>query len=155
QGKTLYRDIAYFNGPLSPYVNAAWFALVGPGIAKLEIANFAVLAAIAAMSSLLVRRVAGWEAAAAGALALVTIFAFGALTVLGCFNYLLPYSHELTHGLLLLLVLVLAIERFAATGSRASAAAAGLLFGLILLTKPEIVIAGGAASIVGLTLALV
>src|SRR5437868_11709522 len=29
QGKVLYRDIAYFNGPLSPYFNALVFKVLG------------------------------------------------------------------------------------------------------------------------------
>ena len=28
EGEVLYRDIAYFTGPLSPYLNALWFRLL-------------------------------------------------------------------------------------------------------------------------------
>src|SRR5215217_4972709 len=46
QGKVLYRDIAYFNGPLSPYFNALIFKLLGPGLMKLASVNIAILIAI-------------------------------------------------------------------------------------------------------------
>ena len=32
QGQVLYRDINYFNGPLSPYLDALLFKLFGPSI---------------------------------------------------------------------------------------------------------------------------
>ena len=34
-GQSLYRDIAYFNGPLSQYLNAGLFALLGVGMRTL------------------------------------------------------------------------------------------------------------------------
>src|SRR3954469_13354095 len=46
QGKVLYRDIAYFNGPLSPYFNALIFKLLGPGMMKLASVNYAHLIVI-------------------------------------------------------------------------------------------------------------
>lgn len=153
-GKVLYRDIAYFNGPLSPYVNAGWFALVGPGITKLLALNGVVLTAIAAATWRLIRRVAGWGAAAASVLVLVTVLAFGPLTNFGSFSYLLPYSHEMTHGLLLLLLLLTAIDRFVRKGGVSSVILAGAMLGLILLTKPEFVIAGCITLAVGFGLTI-
>ena len=38
-GAQLYRDLAYFNGPLSPYLNALWFDLFGVGLRTLVWAN--------------------------------------------------------------------------------------------------------------------
>ena len=46
EGGALYTDLAYFNGPLSPYANAAWFGLVGEGVLTLAAANLLVLAGI-------------------------------------------------------------------------------------------------------------
>lgn len=154
EGRVLYRDIAYFNGPLSPYINAFWFALVGPGIAKLEAANGVILAAIAAATWHLVRRVAGFPSAAASVLVLSTLFAFGPLTTIGSFSYLLPYSHEMTHGLFLLLLLLAALDRFLRIGGRLCVVLAGFLLGLILLTKPELAIAGCTVAVVGFGLAV-
>src|SRR5579885_3012526 len=35
-GKVLYRDVAYYNGPLSPYFNALMFKVFGVGLHVLE-----------------------------------------------------------------------------------------------------------------------
>src|SRR5258707_11776497 len=43
QGKVLYRDIAYYNGPLSQYWNAGLFAVFGVGLRTLVWANLIVL----------------------------------------------------------------------------------------------------------------
>src|SRR5437773_9136736 len=43
QGKSLYRDIAYFNGPLSPYFNSLLFRVFGASLMTLAWANIAIL----------------------------------------------------------------------------------------------------------------
>ena len=43
QGQVLYRDIAYFNGPLSPYFNALVFKTFGVGLMSLAWVNIAIL----------------------------------------------------------------------------------------------------------------
>ena len=45
QGDTLFRDIAWFNGPLSPYWNALWFRAFGTGLMTIVLVNLALLAA--------------------------------------------------------------------------------------------------------------
>src|SRR3954464_5474836 len=49
QGKVLYRDIAYFNGPLSPYFNSAVFRIFGVSMMKLVYVNLAILIGILLM----------------------------------------------------------------------------------------------------------
>src|SRR5205085_4695112 len=44
QGKVLYRDIAYFNGPLSAYFNSFLFRTLGVSLLTLVVANIAILA---------------------------------------------------------------------------------------------------------------
>src|SRR6476619_6142273 len=39
QGKVLYRDIAYFNGPLSPYLNTLVFKIFGVSLMSLVWVN--------------------------------------------------------------------------------------------------------------------
>ena len=45
-GRVLYRDLASFNGPLSPYVNALWFAIGGTSLRTLVIANACLTVAL-------------------------------------------------------------------------------------------------------------
>src|SRR5690348_4495224 len=43
-GDVLYRDINYFNGPLSPYFNAAIFRVFGVSIRTLKLTNVIIIA---------------------------------------------------------------------------------------------------------------
>jgi hypothetical protein len=42
EGRVLYRDLASFNGPLSPYLNALWFTIGGVSLRTLVVANTAI-----------------------------------------------------------------------------------------------------------------
>jgi hypothetical protein len=52
-GDVLYRDLAYFSGPLAPYVNAGLFRAFGPGLMVLACTNLVVAVLIAALLSCL------------------------------------------------------------------------------------------------------
>ena len=43
EGKALYTDIAYFNGPLSPYLNSIWFRLFGVSLTTLIVCNIIIV----------------------------------------------------------------------------------------------------------------
>jgi hypothetical protein len=153
-GKVLYRDVAHFNGPLSQYVNALAFVLLGASLRVQVVANLVVLAIVAVLIHRGAEEVGGRLAAAAAGLVYMTTFAFGPLTQMGSFSFLAPYSHEVTHGAVLLLVLMLWLFRFQRSGRRREIVAMGLTLGLLFLTKPELWLAGaaGAGTGVGLTL---
>ena len=51
EGDVLFRDIAWFNGPLSPYWNALWFRVFGAGLMTLACVNLALLALTTAVLS--------------------------------------------------------------------------------------------------------
>ncbi len=148
-GKVLYRDIAHFNGPLSQYADALWFRAFGASFRSLVLADLAVLLAISALIYIGARLLAGRLAAFWACLVLLVVFAVGPLIPFGSFSYLAPYSHELTHGVLLLFLLVLSLVRHARGGGPGASALAGLLLGLLLLTKAEVAAAGLAATAAG------
>ena len=112
QGEVLYRDIAYFNGPLSPYFNAVWFGLFGPGVWTLVSVNCGVLIGMLAMMFYIVQYIADRFSATVFCIFFLCIFAFGVIMPGGNFTYLLPYSHEMTHGVFLLLGLLASLIRF-------------------------------------------
>ncbi len=144
-GQRLYADVAYFNGPLSEYANAALFRLFGVGLMTVVWANLAILAGVLAM----VYRLAGTTAAVVAA----TVFAFGQYVGIGNYNWACPYTHEVTHGVALGLAAVAAVARFGRTGRRAWLAAAGAAVGLCALTKAEVSAAAVVAVGVGTVLA--
>lgn len=141
EGRTLYADLPYFNGPLSPAVNALCFRLMGPSLQALVLLNLAVTMAIAAMVHILVRHLAGRFAAAIAGLAFVVFFAFAQFMPGGSYNYLAPYSHEATHGLALSIASLVCFGAYVRGGRAAWAAGCGVTAGLAFLTKAEFTIA--------------
>ncbi len=137
EGDVLYRDLAHFNGPLSQYLNALLFRLCGAHVLTLSLANLLVLAGVLVLVWRLVRRLADRLTATVAGLAVLGMFAFGQHMLCGNFNWVSPYSHEITHGIALgLLALHLVL--------RGSLAASGFVLGLVFLTKPEVFLAAAA-----------
>jgi len=146
EGAVLHRDVVYVSGPLSPYWNAAVFRVLGDGLDSLFAVNALLLALLCAVWFGLLRFVADRAAAWAGCAVLLTVFGFAQYVGIGNYNYLAPYSHELPHGLLLASLGIAAWTR--AAGRRPSGwdAGAGLAFGLVALTKIEVLVAAAAAN---------
>ncbi|MBD3162317.1 MAG: hypothetical protein GF328_09440, partial [Candidatus Latescibacteria bacterium] len=99
-GEVLYRDLAYLNGPLSPTFNAALFALFGTGIRTLAIANIVLIGVQIVVLYRLLAFVGSRFSATIASLVFVLLFAFGTQRITGNYNNVMPYSHELTHGIL-------------------------------------------------------
>lgn len=147
EGEVLYRDIvSYFNGPFCPYLHALLFRMFGASLRTLVIFNIGVAAAIGAIIFRLTERVAGATAASAGSVTFFILFAFAQFLPTGNYNYVCPYSYELTHGIALTLAMMLALDAAKRTSSRRWCAAAGICFGLIWLTKAEISLAASVAA---------
>ncbi len=140
-GEVLYLDIAYFNGPLSPYWNALWFRWLGVGLDVLVAINLVLLVVLTVLLHRLLVAVSSPLPATFGTASFLLLFAFGSYVEGGNYTYLAPYSHEMTHGLLLSLVALYCLGRFTDGGRPGWAAACGLSVGLVFLTKPEIFVA--------------
>jgi len=153
QGQVLYRDIATYNGPLSQYWNALWFLMLGASLRTLVIANLVLLGGLIILLHHVMRRVAGELAAVGACLVFVLVFAFGQYTGIGNYNYVCPYAHEMTHGLLLSLAATACVWGFPRRGLPALLLG-GLCLGGAFLTKSEVFQAGaaGAVGALGLTI---
>ena len=139
EGDVLYRDVASVYGPLSPYANAALFRVFGTGLRTLALANLAILAVLTGLLAAIVNAgaaTARW-AGMAGALVFLPLCGFAQLVPAGSFNFVAPYAHEATHGLLLGAAAVFSALRFLRARRLGWAAAAGAFCGLAFLTKPE------------------
>lgn len=162
RGAVLYQDVAYFNGPLSPHVNALLFHTFGEGLMTLAWANLLACAGIVGLVCRLAWRscdpdrpvVAATATSAAGVM-VCAMFAFAQYVDVGNYNYVTPYSHELTHGLLLSLLSMAAALRAGDAGGATTgrpnpvwAGVSGGLLGLVFLTKPEIFAAAVVAVVV-------
>jgi len=151
-GKALYADIAYFNGPLSPWLNSLVFRTFGVGLVTLVVANLAVIVAISVMLYVLLREMGGRFTATVGTLVFLTVFAFGQYIRQANFDYVTPYSHEMTHGTALSLAAMVLLRIHLRRGGVGSALGCGLAVGLTFLTKAELFVAVAFAVVVGLVL---
>jgi len=141
-GAVLYRDLFYFGGgPLAQYFNALLFKIFGVSFSTLIFANLIFTAGIVL---LVFRRFLAaadaWTATLIGA-AIVVVFAFAEYTPIGNYNYIAPYSHEATYGLMLSICALAMLSDWINSKKIRYAIAAGFCAGLVLLTKPDIFMA--------------
>ncbi len=137
RGKVLYRDLAYFNGPLSQYFNAVMFRCFGVGLWTIAWANLVIAAISAGMIYLILRKIGSTLTATMGGISFFCLFAFGRFDKIGNFNWICPYRQEVTHGMAMSLAAMLCVARYGSSGRRIWPIAAGILCGLVFLTKAE------------------
>ena len=101
QGDVLYVDIAYFNGPFSPYFNATLFRLFGSSLTTMIVTNVVLLTILTTIVFRLLNRVVRHRTALIACATFLIVFAFSHSLRIGNYNYICPYSHELTHGIIL------------------------------------------------------
>jgi 4-amino-4-deoxy-L-arabinose transferase-like glycosyltransferase len=148
-GKVLYRDLAYVQGPLSPYLNAFWFTLFGASIRTLVFANLALLAFSVCLLYRLLAEIGGRFSATVAGLVFLTLFAFVQYGVIGNYNYICPYRHETTHGMLLSLGALACFAAYLRISKTWTVAGAGFCTGLLALTKGEFLVAEASALFCG------
>ena len=141
QGAVLYRDVAWINGPLSPYVNAVVFCLFGASLRTLVLTNVALLGVLSIFLYRVMAAISTRRLAVIAVGTFLSLFAFSQLTEFGNYNFVCPYSHEITHGVLLAIATVYVMHSWLRRGRPLLAFVAGLLTGMALLTKPETAIA--------------
>jgi hypothetical protein len=149
EGRPLYADMAYRNGPFSHYLNALWFLLFGASVRTLVLCNLAILVAITAMLMRILRLSCGRIAAAVCACFFLAVFAFSQYGLIANFNYVTPYQHAQTHGILLGFSMILAIVEAERRGSALWSALAGACLGLLFLGKVEIFVPAAATALAG------
>ena len=145
-GQLPYVDYVYYYGPLAPFALSLFFLAGGDGMAPALAFGLLMAVAILAATYALARTRVGVLGAFL-ATALVVPVAFST----NQFSFVDPHTHSATLAVLLALLVLLALHRFAQHGSRGSLAAAGVFAGLTLLTRPEFAIAvllGGGAWLV-------
>jgi len=136
-GKILYRDIFYPYGFLPPYFIATLMALFGVNLSVSAGAGII----IAALSSLLVYRIARFFLAAPEACLTVTAFiacfVFGSYSSGGIFNYILPYSFATVVAGLFIMAAVYYFLRFIIREARSDLSRALLFIYLSALSRPD------------------
>lgn len=155
QGKVLYRDIAYFNGPLSAYFNTVVFSVLGVKIGAIVAVNLALLAALTAIIWRLWSVIGDRLSATVSCIVLLTVFSFIQLVGVGNYNFVTPYSHEITHGIILSFASILMLAIYLQNPKPMKLWIAGLLLGSVFLTKAEVFLAAGCGVGAGAVLAVI
>ncbi len=145
EGKVLYTDIAYFNGPLSPYLNSLWFRLFGVSLMTLAVCNMVIAAGLIVLLYRLLLDIGDRVSATAACVVFAAILGFGNIDVVGNYNYICPYSHEVTHGMVLAIAAIWCVSMYHRRRRMIYVAGAGLALGLAFLTKAEMFLAAAAA----------
>lgn len=141
EGDVLYRDIAWFNGPLSQYFNGLLFYVFGKSLDVLYAANLAILISVVILIYTIVLKLSDVAAAVVAVVFFLHISAFGYVTEVGNYNFIAPYSHEMSHGILLLLLSMFFLIRFYERQNKKNAFICGFIVGLSILTKLEVAFA--------------
>ena len=151
-GRVLYRDLAHLHGPLSPYLNALWFRMLGVSLTTLIVANLLILAFITGMIYFIIKEACDRFTATLSTFVFLCVFGFAHLLRNGNYNYICPYAHELTHGVLFALLVIILLSHSRNRLRYGSIFLAGLFSGLAFLGKVEVFASIIAVAAVGLFL---
>jgi len=143
-GDLLYKDLAWFNGPFSAYLNAGAFRLFGADLGTLFWTSLCIAALAAVLVYVTVARAFGQLGGWLGLMTFLLVFVFGHLGGAN-YNWVAPYSHELPQGVTLSLAALLAMDAADQDRKRTNRwrFVAGALLGLVALTKVEATLALG------------
>ena len=141
EGGKLFKDVDDLYGPLSRFVDAGLFKIFGPGIMVLALANLFFYAVILYMLYRLFKGGWGILAALVACFVFVGIFSFSQLTVISNYNFITPYSQQVTHGFLVCLVLIYVLVQWIQKQTLILSILAGFLVGLTFVLKPEFILA--------------
>jgi hypothetical protein len=142
-GAKWLKDVDDLYGPLSRFIDAGLFKLFGPGIMVLAWANLIVYIAIVSLLYILFKKAWGVTASLVSCAVFIAVFSFSQLTVTSNYNYLAPYSQQVTHGFLVSLLLVWVLAKWIKNPNVKLSFLAGLYWGLTAVLKPEFILAGG------------
>ncbi len=152
EGDVLHRDIAWFNGPLGPWLIEGWMRVFGVSLDALQALNAVVIGAATWLLARLVGRIAGEVGAWLGCFVFLVVFAVAQQEAIGNYMFLAPYSHGITFGFTAALASLWALARAGeSTPGRVQEHRArprwlilsGACAGLAFLSKAEIFLGAG------------
>lgn len=137
-GLTLYKDLAHLFGPLSQYYHSFLFSICGTTYMTIICSNMIILIIFLCALYLLIDQVASRPAAVMSCGVIIYVFAFSQYVRIGNYNFISPYSHEATHGLVLSLLMICQIYLFQLRKKKFLLFTAGISLGLVFLTKLDV-----------------
>jgi len=149
-GQVLYTEIAHLKGPLSPYLNALLFRMFGVGLYTLVLGNLVIVGGVLYLLYQVLVEISNRFAATLACLVFIAIFGFGQYVGIGNYNFICPYSHEVTHGFTLSLVAIYYLSKYLKQRHHAALIGAGLATGLVFLTDVHLFVSVVGAMLVAL-----
>ena len=150
QGKVLYRDINHLYGPLANYYNAFLFQIFGTGLSTLAYFNIGLVILLCIIIYNLFKSAFGDVIATTAGICFLVLFAFSHYVGMSSFNFVCPYSHEITYGIFLFFLALFIFSKYLTEQKTIYAALIGFILGLIFLTKVEVALAAFASISFGL-----
>lgn len=150
QGKVLYADINHLYGPLAHYFNAFLFQIFGTGLSTLAYFNIFLIILLSLIIYSLFKSAFGDIIATAVGICFLVLFAFSQYVGISNYNFVCPYSHEITYGIFLFFLALFIFKKYLEEPKPIYAALIGFSLGLVFLTKVEIFIAAFASILFGL-----
>lgn len=141
QGKVLYADINHLYGPFAHYLNALLFQLFGVGLSTLAYFNIVLVILLSCLIYDLFRSAFGYFVATSAVVCFLVVFAFSQYVGIANYNFVCPYSHELTYSIFLSFLTLFIFKRYAAKQEWSYAAIIGFLMGCIFIAKVEVFLA--------------
>ncbi|MGH9801987.1 MAG: glycosyltransferase family 39 protein, partial [Blastocatellia bacterium] len=140
-GEHLYSDVQFLYGPFAPHFNALLYKIFGVQLGTLKVSGAICAILILLMIYWLSRRLMSvWESAAVTGLVLVIC------AIKSTANYIQPYAYAALYGFLFSLASLVCTVKFVLTRQSKLMIWAGIFAGLALISKPEIALAGWAAT---------
>jgi hypothetical protein len=141
EGEHLYRDIESLFGPLASLVNAGFYRLFGFSPTLLAWVNLVAVAVFLVLFYRWAQRWLGTRLAALLGISFIYLFAFANFSLSANFNFIMPYAHDTVYGLYALAGMVGWLTPVSGAVTRRRLAWAGFCFGLVWLTKVELLLA--------------
>lgn len=149
QGKLLYRDLTHFYGPFSDYLNSWLFKIFGTSIMTLALFNIGLIIILTYLIYQIFLTVADWVTATLAGASFLSLFAFSQYVLTGNYNFVCPYSYEVTHGVFLTFFAIYMFIKYLNRQRSVWLVIIGICLGLVFLSKVEIFLAAMIAFCIG------
>ena len=93
-GELLYRDVAYYHGPLAPYLSASFFRFFGQSILSVALPQAFLVLCLACLLYEILAALFSGRSAFCAVLFFLVVFAFSQYTLASNYNYVLPFKPE-------------------------------------------------------------
>jgi 4-amino-4-deoxy-L-arabinose transferase-like glycosyltransferase len=141
KGKLLYHDVMSLHGPFSFYFNAILFKLFGTHYHVIIISNIVFVLILITLILKIGYIISDRTTAVAISFLFILVFAFNQYVGIANYNYISPYSHNATHGLIFSIFCFYLIYLYQRKKKKRYVFLLGLISAVVFLTKPEIFIA--------------